>query len=144
MLPVKAAKVFARLRKSGEVDVPDAIGDVGDGKDWAGLSAGRLEVSECADSGLPDADGTVKNCALLPEDAAPSVFSAGGVNCNSGGISSGGGIGNPRAAAISWCSVHDSEKSFSPRQKGARRLSIYIVLAVDCFTLMNCRRDNIP
>ena len=137
MLPVKAAKVFARPRKSGEVDVPDAIGDVGDGRDCAGLSAGRLEVSECADSGLPEADGTVKNCALLPADGAPSVFSAGGVNCKSGGISSGGGIGSPLAAATNWCSVHDSEKSFSPRQKGARRLSIYIVLAVGCFVSMN-------
>jgi hypothetical protein len=84
--PVKAAKVFARLRNSGEVDVPDAMGDVGDGNDWAGLSAGRLAVSECADSGLPDADGTVRNWALLPEGRLLSVFSEGGVNSNSGGI----------------------------------------------------------
>lgn len=83
MLPVNAAKVLARLRKSGEVDVPDAIGDVGDGRDCAGLSAGRFEVSECADSGRPDADGTVRNCAPLAVDGPPSVFSAGGVNCNS-------------------------------------------------------------
>lgn len=101
MLLVKAAKVFARLRKSGEVDVPDAIGDVGDGRDCAGLNVGRLdEFSECEDGGLPDTEGTVKNCALLPAEGPPSVVSMGGVNCNSGGISSGGGIGRPLAAAI--------------------------------------------
>lgn len=83
------------------MDVPDAIGDVGDGRDCAGLSDGRPEVSECEDSGRPNGDGTARNCALLPVDGAPSVLSAGGVSCNSGGISSGGGIGRPRAAAIS-------------------------------------------
>ena len=48
----------------------------------------------------------------------------GGAYSNSGGISSAGGIGIPRAAAMSWCSAHDSEKSFSPLQNGASRRSI--------------------
>jgi hypothetical protein len=33
---VRAARVFARVRKRGEADVPDAIGDV-EGNDWAGV-----------------------------------------------------------------------------------------------------------
>ena len=41
------------------------------------------------------------------------------------GISSGAGIGRPRAAATSWFSVHELECSFKPRQNGAIRRSIY-------------------
>lgn len=39
-------------------------------------------------------------------------------------MSSGAGIGRPLAAATSWYSVQDSEKSLRPLQKGANRRSI--------------------
>jgi hypothetical protein len=65
---------------------------------------------------------------------------------SSGGTSSAGGIAIPRAAAISWCSAQDSEKSLRPRQKGARRRSIWSrsqytgnegssILTISCLTI---------
>lgn len=42
----RAARVFALARKSGEAEVPDAIGDV-DGNDWAGMEF--CDISELRD-----------------------------------------------------------------------------------------------
>jgi hypothetical protein len=111
---VRAARVFARVRKNGDVDVPEAIAE---GNDWLGL-----EVSELRDCDR-EVMGTVRCWMFTSADALVSL-ALGRVYSNSGGISSGGGISMPRAAAMIWCSAHDSEKSFSPLQKGARRRSI--------------------
>lgn len=46
---VRAANVLARPRKRGELDVPDAIGEEGDGKEWVGVRTGVL-------SGFVDGD----------------------------------------------------------------------------------------
>lgn len=34
---VREASVFARVRNNGELEVPEARGDVGEGKEWAGV-----------------------------------------------------------------------------------------------------------
>lgn len=118
-----AASVFARPRKMGELDVPDAIGEV-EGKDWAPWAF--WDISDVNEGDL-DEIGTVRYCDPLSGDSVlPSAGLGGIVFSNSGGIWSGGGIGRPRAAATSWCSVHDSEKSLRPLQKGASRRSICI------------------
>ena len=121
---VSDARVLARALNSGELDVPDAIGDVGEGRECAGVE--DWEASDPYDCDL-DVMGTIKYCTAAESEAsfASSAALGGFLYSSSGGISSGGGMGRPRAAAISWCSVHESEKSFSPLQNGASRRSIY-------------------
>jgi hypothetical protein len=63
----RAASVFARPRKSGELEVPDAIGDEGDGNDCAGVNVcGLCDGSECIDGDL-DEMGTVKSWLVLSD-----------------------------------------------------------------------------
>lgn len=54
-----------------------------------------------------------------------STDACGDLSLNSAGISSGAGMGRSLAAATSWCSVQEEEKSFRPRQNGAILRSIY-------------------
>lgn len=58
--------------------------------------------------------GTIRFWVFVSDDgsfsfASSAVAFGGFLYSSSGGISSGGGIGIPRAAAMSWCSVHESE-----------------------------------
>lgn len=124
----KAANVLALVRNRGEIDVPDAIwGDVGGGfEDW--------DTSELRDWER-EVMGTVRCWILVASTGGFASDALGGVYSNSGGIWSGGGMSMPRAAAMIWCSAHESEKSFNPLQNGASRRSICQSLSVSPFSL---------
>lgn len=80
-------------------------------------------MSEFSDWDLED-KGTVRlfiieSCVLVAGSTLERDLSS-----SSSGTSSAAGMGLPLAAATSWFSVHESEWSFRPRQKGAIRRSI--------------------
>jgi len=118
---VRVAKVLALVRANGDEEVGGELG-----KAMGNESPGDNgpEVSDWNDCVLGPR-GTVRffTSLLLPFLGDVLLVKR---YSSSGGTSSGGGMGRPRAAAMSWCSAQLSEKSLRPRQNGASRLSICI------------------
>jgi hypothetical protein len=73
--------------------VPDAIGEGGEGKDCAGAADSDVEEGNFGEI------GTVRAWTVFSATSAASL--EGNVYCSSDEIRSGGGIGIPRAAAMS-------------------------------------------
>ena len=99
----RAANVFARPRNRVDAEVPEAIGDI-EGRDWVGPGAGvgGDETSDVNDK-VGEPMGTFKIVVVVSEDTFSwlSLGFSDGLYSNSGGISSAGGSGIPRAAAMS-------------------------------------------
>lgn len=96
---MSAASVFARVRNNGELEVPEAIGEAADGRDCAGTDT--WEASELLECDL-EVIGTIRCWTSVASAGSCTPAGFGGfLYSNSGGISSGGGIGKPRAAAMS-------------------------------------------
>lgn len=139
-----AARAFARGLK-GELDPPRGVVAPPAEGDGGMTTAGeevpaREPLGRAPDGGVEDVGapswedeplgppwGTVRVLPVADLGGEPAAV-GGREKKDSGGGWSGGGMSSPRAAAAIWYSVHVVEKSCSPRQKGASRLSIYCVL----------------
>lgn len=93
------------------------IGEVGDGSPEPTLRSDAADI-------VRGPSGTVKLFRCWVEFEGDACEDEEQGMSSSGGVWSAGGIGRPLAAATIWWSVHVSEKSSSPRQKGASFLSI--------------------
>lgn len=107
------------LKGAGDPLLADPPANVGDGRVEPALEG---LLSDDADV-VQGPSGTMRLFKFGVEVVGDACWDAGRGTSSSGGVWSAGGMGSPRAAAMIWCSVHVSEKSSSPRQKGASFLS---------------------
>jgi hypothetical protein len=114
------ASVLARERNNGEGDPKGSDCDP-----KAGWEGDRLEVSELKEDSL-EACGTERVLTLEVDDFG--LVSTAVIGRIWGGPGSAGGIGCPLAAAIIWFHCQEDSWDSNPLQKGARRLSICIIV----------------